>query len=119
MEKVVDEYVNEHFPVAGSTVICKDDQIIVLISGMKFNKSSFLNSQWKSTVRISAKDLKIAGDTTIKVHYFEEGNVYLEVQDSFQTGKYQNATIVMSSHFRTTLSAFCGKHSKRKTRKYK
>jgi len=84
LDKLVAEYVDDHFMDGASAVYGKKENgitLIVCISAQKFNPSNFWNGRWRSVYIISFKDGSSSADLKasykINVHYYEDGNVQL------------------------------------------
>ncbi|KAJ3378003.1 F-actin-capping protein, partial [Lobulomyces angularis] len=86
IRKVLDdsilEYTNEHFPEGVSGVfetVENGGEIIVCISDSKFNPNNYWNAKWQSLYTLSIDTKKLVGEAKVLVHYYEDGNVQLNV----------------------------------------
>jgi len=84
LDKLVAEYVDDHFMEGASAVYGKKENgitLIVCISAQKFNPGNFWNGRWRSVYTISFKDgassADLKGTYKINIHYYEDGNVQL------------------------------------------
>jgi len=84
LDKLVAEYVDDHFMEGASAVYGKKENGITLtvcISAQKFNPGNFWNGRWRSVYIISFKDGATSADLKatykINIHYYEDGNVQL------------------------------------------
>jgi len=84
LDKLVGEYVEDHFMDGASVVYGKKESgitLIVCISSQKFNPNNFWNGRWRSVYSISFKDGATSGELKatykINIHYYEDGNVQL------------------------------------------
>ncbi len=82
---VVQEYLSEHYPShSACSIVLKNDEIKVSISGNKFNTANYWTGKWKSQYSIpspsassSSSNLQVKGWIEVDVHYYEDGNVRL------------------------------------------
>lgn len=88
VESAVDKYILEHFKDgSSSTFINKDypDVYTVTISNQRYNPSNFWNGRWKSEYNLNTRTGTVEGKINILVHYYEDGNVQLNVEKIIKT----------------------------------
>jgi len=84
LDKLVIEYVEDHYMEGAGAVFGKKENgisLTIAISAQKFNPVNFWNGRWRSLYTINFKDGSNAGDLKgtykINIHYYEDGNVQL------------------------------------------
>lgn len=92
VEKETSTYVNDHYPDGVSTVYCNDTDIIVLIVDNKYNPNNFWNGRWLAYWVYNTQSNELKGTTRVNVHYYEEGNVQLNAEKSFES-QVQSKTV--------------------------
>lgn len=103
---LLEQYGKDHYPSTyGFTVIPKDDEVVVIIIGQKLNTENYYTGQWNSIYRI--KNGSITGDVAVDIHYYEDGNVRLNfndtVKDSVTAGGRNIVNFINNSENKLTL----------------
>lgn len=85
----IESYVEEHFPTLYKSLVIPDldnsDIIYIIIIDENLNDSNFYNGKWQSFYKFNRATNTLEGEITIKIHYYEDGNVILK------TGKKINS----------------------------
>lgn len=83
-----ENYVNERYPAGLCAVYLKNKQLTVILCSTKYNPKNFWNGRWKSTFNINLDRKTFEGFINIHVHYYEDGNVQMELnknhKDNFE-----------------------------------
>lgn len=69
------------------------DKIAICLVGNRFNTSNFWNGQWRSTWSYDGQQL--TGNISVRVHYFEDGNIQLNTGKSGLTIEAQNTPLAI------------------------
>ena len=85
LDQQIADYVQGFFPLGASSVFAtKASGFKIYIVANKYSLSNFLYfiliraGRWKSEWTLSADAKKLTGTISVKVHYYEDGNVQLE-----------------------------------------
>ncbi|EGV65339.1 subunits of heterodimeric actin filament capping protein Capz [Yamadazyma tenuis ATCC 10573] len=77
----LEQYGEDHYPSTYAyTIVPKGDEVFVIIIGQRLNNDNYYTGQWNSTYVI--KNGTIKGDIKVDIHYFEDGNVRLNYDES-------------------------------------
>ncbi|KAJ1923925.1 F-actin-capping protein subunit alpha [Tieghemiomyces parasiticus] len=84
VDDAVQKYVAEHYPEGASLVHIDEQQLTLLVVSNKYSPSNFWNGRWRSvwTVDLAARQVK--GTAKVLVHYYEQGNIQLNSDRSFE-----------------------------------
>lgn len=89
-QEAVDEYVSTFYPNGVSVVYGLDNgSIVVCIEGHTYNSDNFWNGKWRSEY-IWDNDGNLTGFVKIKVHYYEDGNIQLNINKDVFIGGISN-----------------------------
>lgn len=79
-ERICD-YALQHFPTFYKGMAIQDEQdpntVYVLIVDENLNDANFYNGRWQSFYKLDKCKGELTGEITVKVHYYEDGNVAL------------------------------------------
>jgi capping protein (actin filament) muscle Z-line, alpha len=80
LQTKLNEYVASAYPaeLAGCTVLEKDSNIYITITGEKPNLRSYWSGKWNSNWVVSVDTSSISGEIKVHAHYFEDGNFQLQ-----------------------------------------
>lgn len=85
VEKEALEYVNDHYPNGVCTVhTTENNEIVIAIVDNKYNPNNFWNGRWLSSWIYDTQSHSLKGSTKVNVHYYEEGNVQLNADKTFE-----------------------------------
>ncbi|RLV91648.1 F-actin-capping protein subunit alpha [Spathaspora sp. JA1] len=87
-------YGQDHYPKFAFTVIPQGGQLRVIIIGQRLNPDNFYTGQWKSEYVI--ENGQIQGDIDLDIHYYEDGNVRLKLQEKVHQSAVSNASDVVN-----------------------
>jgi len=79
-EKAFIDYVSQHYPNGAGSVYGKNGEIITCTSSAKFNPGNFWNGRWRAVW--TYKDGQLTGTFKVVVHYYEDGNVQLNTNNT-------------------------------------
>nr|WAW84884.1 CAPZA [Halisarca dujardinii] len=89
LEKAMQVYIKEHYPNGVLTVYGSsnggDVKLVACIEDHKFSPQNFWNGRWRSewTAVVSGGSTELKGNVRVQVHYYEDGNVQLVSNKSF------------------------------------
>lgn len=98
------KYVEDHFPNGVCTVHCTETEIIIAIVDNKYNPNNFWNGRWLAAWIYDTQSSQLKGTTKVNVHYYEDGNVQLNAEKSFETQVAKNDVSKHNRHKITNLS---------------
>lgn len=79
-ERVCD-YALQHFPTFYKGIAVQDSNdtniVYIIIIDENLNDANFYNGKWQSFYRLDKSSGKLQGELSVKVHYYEDGNVAL------------------------------------------
>lgn len=82
LQDAANQYVNNFYVSerVAASVHETDGELLLLISGERFNLKNFWSGRWSSEwhIRPSGSSATISGTITLHAHYFEDGNVQLQ-----------------------------------------
>ncbi|KAJ1975830.1 F-actin-capping protein subunit alpha, partial [Dimargaris verticillata] len=76
-DKLVEQYVADHYPEGASLTIGQDNQLTILVVSNKFNPDNFWNGRWRAVWTLDLATCELKGTAKVVVHYYEDGNVQL------------------------------------------
>lgn len=85
VEKESELYVNDHYPSGVCTVHCTDSEITIAVVDNKYNPNNFWNGKWRASWKYDTQSNELKGTTKVNVHYYEDGNVQLNADKSFES----------------------------------
>ncbi|KAJ3157664.1 hypothetical protein HDU89_000040 [Geranomyces variabilis] len=78
LDAATSRYISDHYPDGTATV---SPDLAIAIVGSKYNPNSFWNGRWRSQWSApAAGGGEITGRLSVKVHYYEDGNVQLAAE---------------------------------------
>eukprot|EP00511_Aplanochytrium_stocchinoi_P002458 CAMPEP_0204823160 /NCGR_PEP_ID=MMETSP1346-20131115/1269_1 /ASSEMBLY_ACC=CAM_ASM_000771 /TAXON_ID=215587 /ORGANISM="Aplanochytrium stocchinoi, Strain GSBS06" /LENGTH=333 /DNA_ID=CAMNT_0051949705 /DNA_START=104 /DNA_END=1105 /DNA_ORIENTATION=- len=82
VEKALSRYISSQYgcDTATTSVVIKDNQLKVLISGEKLNLKNYWSGRWNSTFTYVPSSQQLSGTVKLLVHYFEDGNVQMTTE---------------------------------------
>ncbi|CAO3629396.1 unnamed protein product [Cunninghamella blakesleeana] len=84
IDEAFGEYIKDHYPEGISSVFVKEKKIIIATVDNKYNPNNFWNGRWLSTWIYDTQSNQLTGKTNISVHYYEDGNVQLNADKTFE-----------------------------------
>lgn len=100
-EKICD-YALQHFPTFYKGMAIQDGEnaniVYVIIVDENLNDANFYNGRWQSFYKLDKGTGELTGEITVKVHYYEDGNVALN------TGKHIHETNINVDNIVETIS---------------
>lgn len=87
----LEQYGEDHFPSSFAyTVIPKNEvgETHIIIIGQRLNNDNFYTGQWRSHYILN-KDGEISGNIKLDIHYYEDGNVRLNFQETIESTKIE------------------------------
>lgn len=84
LAETLETYGNDHYPstYAYSIIPKSSDEVHVILIGQRLNNENYYTGQWNSTYVI--KNGSISGNIKVDIHYYEDGNVRLNFDESVQ-----------------------------------
>lgn len=79
IEALFENYLSEHYPDGLSAVHLNENKATVYIVATKYSPRNYWNGKWKSKIEIDLEGKTCTGNVSVIVHYYEEGNVQLNV----------------------------------------
>ncbi|RCH92978.1 F-actin-capping protein, partial [Rhizopus stolonifer] len=85
VEKEALDYVNDHYPNGVCTVhATENNEIAIAIVDNKYNPNNFWNGRWLASWIYDTQSGSLKGATKVNVHYYEDGNVQLNADKTFE-----------------------------------
>ncbi|KAI9272436.1 F-actin-capping protein subunit alpha [Sporodiniella umbellata] len=79
------EYVGDHYSNGVCTVhATQDNEIAIAIVDNKYNPNNFWNGRWLASWIYDTQSGSLKGNTKVNVHYYEDGNVQLNADKTFE-----------------------------------
>lgn len=76
-------YTSDHFPSQVKAVLIpKEDEVVIVILDLKLNDSNYYNGKWQSTYTFNLAEQQLKGQVNVKVHYYEDGNVFFKTSSN-------------------------------------
>lgn len=81
----IQEYGDSQFPSQFEFNVIPESatKLTVLLIGQKLNKSNFYTGRWRASYKFDESE-QAHGDISIDIHYYEEGNVRFQFEESIQ-----------------------------------
>lgn len=84
LSQLLEVYGSDHYPSTYAfTVIPKSpDELYIILIGQRLNNENYYTGQWNSTYVV--KNGVIKGDVKVDIHYYEDGNVRLNFDETVE-----------------------------------
>lgn len=92
LSNTLEVYAHEHFPSFFKSLVVPGDNGIyyLIIVDEKLNDANYYNGKWQSFYQWNSKNGELSGEVTVKIHYYEDGNVILNTK---KTSKFDNVEV--------------------------
>ncbi|EPX73094.1 F-actin capping protein alpha subunit [Schizosaccharomyces octosporus yFS286] len=100
--KQIQKVTLDHYLSDVSIGILQNDEKVpeysIMLVSVKYNPQNYYNGRWRCVCKYNAEKKKLSGTSFIRVHYYEDGNVWLDAERPIDvsiddTGKLSDALV--------------------------